>query len=154
MEKEINVVKAGNQFLEAYYEKHPEWKEMNKLKDELNEESIDYYTGDQLSQLSLKMNGYMVRLSVMVAAATAATNEAYLYRKYRYFSVLNSTSSKITKAQLEAEEGALKQKEDEAIKQYISDVLRGKLKAYENLVSSIQTRIGYLKTEIINSKYS
>lgn len=150
MEQEkIDVVKAGEAVIRELYGKYPEWDKLKEYIDEFKENPISNFSADQLSQSCIEMAALISYVEVMAANAVAMCNESYIYRKYKYFKEFRAFSGGVTAADKFADEKSIKARENEAVHQYVADILKGRVKSAERLISVIQTRLGLMKVELI-----
>lgn len=147
----IEIINDGESMLTEIYNKHPQFDIIEKAIEKLR--SIGYENPHVVSDHITVISSYLSSIGNVIARYVAYANGTYIYRKYRYFSALKEKIAEgITKAKEYADEISLDVKKEEAMWQYVADVLKSKEKAYYNHISVLQSRLGILKQEIITWK--
>lgn len=146
---DINVEKQGNEIIKALYSSRSEWRDFKGIIDKIRERGVTDYTADELSNMCINLAVLLSTLEGMAANAVSLCNEKYLYRKHRYFKEFYAFTGGVTAADKSAEQATIEDKQNEAIHQYVADVLKGQVKVGYQLISTIQSRLGLIKHDLV-----
>ena len=148
--RKFDTISKATEVLKEIFKKYPEFEMLEICKNEYNRER----TPDELSRCASQMGVLLCRVGEVVAEMTTRANEAYIYRKFKYLWNFNSLSGLTAKERENiAMEQTLENYEIELVNRYIADLIKVKYEDYARFVNLIQTRLGVLKQERINSNF-
>jgi len=129
--------------------------EIMKIRDALQAKGIDTWQPDELSRAAARLAILITNLGQMVSEQELNAEDADMYRKSKKARVIKDAVNEgetVSKAQ---EIAIIESKPWQEIKNqahYMASSIKNLYRDTDRLISVIQTRLGYLKTERIQSK--
>jgi len=147
--KQFDTIAEGQKVLEKLKKKYPE---LSKL-DDLIESYPGNDNGQELSDYICSLSVNLVRVNDVAAEFISNSNESYTYRKFAQLWEFNSLKTKLTVKEREniALNNSFEFYKQELLNKYLADVIKAKIDSVNKLISSIQTRLKFLRAEQVNS---
>ena len=145
----FNTIEKGQEVMAKLRIKYPEFANL----DELIESYAPDMSGDQLSDYICRLSFNLVRINDVAAEFISKSNESYTYRKFEQLWQFNELIKKLTVKEREniALDNSYHVYEAELLNKYIADVVKARIDSVNKLISSIQTRLKFMRAEQINS---
>jgi len=128
-----------------------------KLIDYVSGRNFKDFTGDELTRIAGELAILKVNLGRVVSDKMLEAKATYTYRKWKYSKEYQAQKkqwgSKMTVGEAEAvaEDGIENEREAELLSEHQADTLQTLYEDMGEIIRVIQTRIGYLKSERIES---
>ena len=147
--KQFDTINEGTKILEKLKIKYPE---IGNIEDLISSYS-DSMNGDELSQYICSLSINLVRINDVAAQFISNSNESYTYRKFAQLWEFNALSNKMAVKEREqiALDNSFEFYKMELLNKYIADVIKAKIDSVNRLISSIQTRLRFMRSEQNNS---
>lgn len=149
----FDTINKGKEHLKQLWDEHEFLSEIDKIKEAINK-MADKITADELSRSIYRLSVLLVNLGGLVAEVSCQANENYVYRKYRFLWEFNMLNPEMTTKNREniALDKIHANYCNELVSRFVADFLKAYKDDINTLISVIQTRLSYLKSEMINLK--
>lgn len=147
--KHFDTINEGTKILDKLKIKYPEISTIEALVSSYS----DNMNGDELSQYICELSINLVRINDVAAQFISNSNESYTYRKFAQLWEFNALSNKMAVKEREqiALDNSFEFYKMELLNKYIADVIKAKIDSVNKLISSIQTRLRFVRAEQANS---
>jgi hypothetical protein len=147
--KQFDTINEGTKILDKLKIKYPEISTIEALVSSYS----DNMNGDELSQYICELSINLVRINDVAAQFISNSNESYTYRKFVQLWEFNALSNKMAVKEREqiALDNSFEFYKMELLNKYIADVIKAKIDSVNKLISSIQTRLRFVRAEQANS---
>lgn len=149
----FNIIKDGQEIIKQIRLRHTSINDIDKLIEDLNEYGYDQ--PNIISECIVKISVLLVNFGDVVAAYVSHANSSYIWRKFSYiweYDKLTDKFKQVKTRENKAMEEVEQQYKDELKYSYVADWLKEREKSYYNFISTCQSRIGTLKSEMFNAK--
>lgn len=140
----FNTLKDSIPVIQAIEKEHPEVDNLRRLAREAHK-AVDM--PGVLSQVALKMCGFMAIFGGTVAKLIAESNDAYSYRKFRFLGTYHSLEGTIKDREAKAAEITIEEHRKELISKYVADFYKSLYDDFDREIMVIQSRLKILAKE-------
>jgi hypothetical protein len=141
----FSTIKDSIPHIQEIERNHPEIIELRKLAKEAHK-SVELPA--VLSEVALKMCGYMAVFGGTVAGLMAEANDAYSHRKFRLMGPYHALEGTIKDREAQALEKTFEEHRQEMIKKYIADFYKSLYDDFDREIMVIQSRLKILAKEM------
>lgn len=145
--KEIDTIRDSADHLAQVFMDYPELTDLKKLNDKV-EGAMDLPV--VLSELALRMSGYLIRVGSLVSKLASKSNDAYVIRKWRNLGEFHRLSGTVTDRQAQASENTIEEQKQELVNKYLHDIVKAYYDDYDRIIVVIQSRLKVLQSERFN----
>lgn len=141
----FNTVKDSIRIIQEIEEQNPEINELRQLAKTAHK-SIDLPV--VLSEIAVKMCGYMAVFGGTVARLMADSNDAYSHRKFRVMGTFHSLEGSIKDREAKSLDMTIEEHKNELIKKYVADFYKSLYDDFDREIMVIQSRLKILAREM------